>query len=221
MRRLRAGLIGSIRAWLPSRRSTAHHIGAWSTTRSGQVRSASVTGSTSSANVRYRLTGIDVVRWVFQAGCPGLGAPAGLLMVRADEKASGESGAGLENVVTMVAPGVWGGTSKGRDRRIATTRDGKPVWIRPRRGCREGAPAAPDNCSKLRAAPQTALIQRVGRSLLARCRHHSRVNGWRLPDDRYAVWSGSPQRRANATSSSGNRMRGWVSRSMTVGSAFV
>src|SRR4029077_13518617 len=107
MRRLRAGLIGSIRALLPSRRSTAHHMGARSTTRSGQVRSASVTGSTSAAKVRYRLTGIDVVRWVFQAGWPALGAPDGLLMLRADVKASGESGAGLEKVVTMVAPGVW------------------------------------------------------------------------------------------------------------------
>src|ERR1700747_848588 len=28
------------------------------------------------------------------------------------------------------------------DRRIANTRDRKPVWIRPRRGVREGAPAA-------------------------------------------------------------------------------
>ena len=36
MRRLRAGLIGSIRAWLPSRRSTAHHSGARSMTLSGQ-----------------------------------------------------------------------------------------------------------------------------------------------------------------------------------------
>ena len=43
---------------------------------------------TSSAKVRYRLTGIDVVRWVFQAGWPGLGAPDGLLMVRTDVKAS-------------------------------------------------------------------------------------------------------------------------------------
>ena len=44
-------------------------------------------------------------------------------MVRADEKASGESGEGLEKVVTMVAPGVvWT-----HDRRIANTRDGKPV----------------------------------------------------------------------------------------------
>ena len=69
MRRLRAGLIGSISAWLPSRRSTAHHMGAVSTTLSGQVRSATVTGSTSSAKVRYRLTGIDVA---------ALGVPRGL-----------------------------------------------------------------------------------------------------------------------------------------------
>ncbi len=68
MRRLRAGLIGSINAWLPSRRSTAHHIGALSMTRSVQVRSGSVIGSTSSANGRYRLIGIDDPRWVFQAG---------------------------------------------------------------------------------------------------------------------------------------------------------
>ena len=37
------------------------------------------------------------------------------------------------------APGSCWGTS---DRRIAKTRDGKPVWIRPRRGVRGGAPAA-------------------------------------------------------------------------------
>jgi hypothetical protein len=55
--------------------------------------------------VRYRLTGIDVLRWVFHAGWPGLGAPDGLLMVRTDVKASGESGAGLEKVVTVIAPG--------------------------------------------------------------------------------------------------------------------
>ena len=67
MRRLRAGLIGSISAWLPSRRSTAHHSGARLMTWSGQVRSAKRTGSTSSANDRYRLTGIDDPRWVFHA----------------------------------------------------------------------------------------------------------------------------------------------------------
>ena len=86
-------------------------------------------------------TGIDDLRWVFQAGWPGLGAPDGLLMLRTDVKASGESDAGLEKVVTVVAPGVLG-RPNGLDRRIANTRDGRPVWIRPRRGCREGAPAA-------------------------------------------------------------------------------
>jgi hypothetical protein len=44
-----------------------------------------------------------------------------------DEKASGESDAGLEKVVTMLAPGLSRGPQKGRDRRIANTRDGKPV----------------------------------------------------------------------------------------------
>lgn len=47
MRRFRSGLIGSISAWLPSRRSTAHHSGAVSMTLSGHVRSGSETGSTS------------------------------------------------------------------------------------------------------------------------------------------------------------------------------
>src|SRR5262245_34509323 len=99
MRRLRCGLIGSIRAWLPSRRSTAHHIGARSTILSGHVRSASATDSTSSAKGRYRPTGIAEPRWVFQAGWPGFGAPDGVVRARADANASGESGAGLEKVV--------------------------------------------------------------------------------------------------------------------------
>lgn len=90
MRRLRWGLIGSIRAWLPSRRSTAHHMGAVSMTLSGQVRSGSEIFSTSSAKLRYRLTGIDEPRWVFQAGWPGCGAPDGGVMVRPVEKASEE-----------------------------------------------------------------------------------------------------------------------------------
>jgi hypothetical protein len=49
-----------------------------------------------------------VVRWVFQAGWPGLGAPDGFLMLRIDVKASGESGADLEKVVTVIAPGGFG-----------------------------------------------------------------------------------------------------------------
>src|ERR1700733_5825934 len=101
MRRLRAGLIGSINAWLPSRRSTAHHSGALSMTRSGQVRSASRIGSPSAANDRYRLTGIDDPRWVFHAGWPALGWPAGLTMVLLEVNASGESPDGLLKVVTV------------------------------------------------------------------------------------------------------------------------
>src|SRR5215204_2226967 len=120
MMRLRSGLIGSISAWLPSRRSTAHHMGARSTTRSGHVRSkgtgtgpnAGLPPGTSLAKGRYRLTGIDVVRWVFHAGWPALGGPDGLLMLRTELKASGESGAALEKVVTVIAPGVLGGTPK-------------------------------------------------------------------------------------------------------------
>ena len=42
MRRLRAASIGSISAWLPSRRSTLHHSGGVVITLSGQVRSREV-----------------------------------------------------------------------------------------------------------------------------------------------------------------------------------
>src|SRR5262245_35233245 len=45
MRSLRAGSIGSISAWLPSRRSTEHHSGALSITRFGHVRSVSTSGT--------------------------------------------------------------------------------------------------------------------------------------------------------------------------------
>ena len=42
---LRTGSIGSISAWLPSRRSTEHHSGALSMTRLGHVRSVSTIGT--------------------------------------------------------------------------------------------------------------------------------------------------------------------------------
>ena len=58
MRRLRCGLIGSISAWLPSRRSTAHHCGATVIRLSGQVRSGRETGSTSWWNGMYRWNGM-------------------------------------------------------------------------------------------------------------------------------------------------------------------
>mgnify|MGYP003693538251 CR=1 FL=1 len=40
MRRLRSAFIGSISAWLPSRRSELHQTGTWVMTLDGQVRSA-------------------------------------------------------------------------------------------------------------------------------------------------------------------------------------
>src|SRR5690349_1990257 len=63
IRRLRSGVIGSISAWLPSRRSTAHQRGAFVVTVSGQVRSA-------------RTTGVKgVYRWIgIREGCCGLRA---------------------------------------------------------------------------------------------------------------------------------------------------
>ena len=54
MRRLRTGSIGSMSAWLPSRRSTAHHRGAFVSLRSGHVRS----GSSSGTNAWYFSNGI-------------------------------------------------------------------------------------------------------------------------------------------------------------------
>src|SRR6201999_1274572 len=113
MRRLRAGLIGSISAWLPSRRSTAHHRGAFSITRSGQVRSGTRMGSTSSANGRYRLTGIEEPRCGFHAGWPGAGGPAGLTIFCADVNASGL-------VVTVITPRGCGGPQTGASRTPAT-----------------------------------------------------------------------------------------------------
>jgi hypothetical protein len=44
IRRLRSESMGSMRAWLPSRRSTLHHRGAFVITRCGHVRSGSGIG---------------------------------------------------------------------------------------------------------------------------------------------------------------------------------
>ncbi len=54
MRRLRAGVIGSISAWLPSRRSVDSQRGALVIFWSGQVRSGTTTGS----KAVYRPNGI-------------------------------------------------------------------------------------------------------------------------------------------------------------------
>src|ERR1700739_3485585 len=120
MRRLRAGLIGSISAWLPSRRSTAHHRGARVITRSGQMRSAPRTVSTSSAKGRYRLTGIDEPRWGFHVGWSGPGGPAGLTTMRAVEEVYASGLKGWEVGVTGVAPGGQQGPQTGASRTPAT-----------------------------------------------------------------------------------------------------
>ena len=62
MRSLRAGVIGSMRAWLPSRRSTAHQRGAWVMTVFGQVRSGRAIG----VNGSYRPKDIGDGCWVFR-----------------------------------------------------------------------------------------------------------------------------------------------------------
>ena len=124
MRRLRAGLIGSISAWLPSRRSTAHHIGARSTTLSGQVRSTERTrdpGSTSSAK---RAVPADRHRRA-ALGVPGRLAvvrrrPTGVVMVRADVKASGESGGGSRECGHDDCSGSCRWTQTGASRTPAT-----------------------------------------------------------------------------------------------------
>jgi hypothetical protein len=79
-------------------------------------------------------------------------------MIRLDLNASGESPRSaeekLEILVTVIAPDNQRGAISGGDRRIANTRDGKPVWIRPRRGVREGAPAARPVLYRARAFAQ-------------------------------------------------------------------
>ncbi len=70
MRSLRTGSIGSMRAWLPSRRSTAHHRGALVSLWSGQWRS----GSSSGTNAWYFSNGIFL-------GCAGSGGMFGSLFV--------------------------------------------------------------------------------------------------------------------------------------------
>src|SRR5260221_8656411 len=62
IRRLRTGSIGSMSAWLPSRRSTAHQRGAFVSLRSGHSR----WGSSSGTNARYFSNGIFF-------GCAGSG----------------------------------------------------------------------------------------------------------------------------------------------------
>ena len=72
MRSLRAGSIGSISAWLPSRRSTLHHTGGRVITASGQVRSVRRTG----AKARYLAAGSGNMGMELSVGeAGGGGAP--------------------------------------------------------------------------------------------------------------------------------------------------
>src|SRR5215510_1878362 len=78
MRRLRSTSMGSIRAWLPSRRSTEHHSGAFSMRRLGQVRSWRTTG----IQGRYFSNGIflGVTGWGGIAGPPSIRVELGRLL---------------------------------------------------------------------------------------------------------------------------------------------
>src|SRR5215204_1851848 len=86
MRRLRTGSIGAMRAWLPSRRSTEHHRGAWSMTRSGQVRSASRIGT----NGSYLSNGMV-------GGVTGVGGIAAVPRFRREGEGVVETTAGAKN----------------------------------------------------------------------------------------------------------------------------
>ena len=64
MRRLRSGPMGSISAWLPSRRSTLHQSGARSVMAlSGQVRSVSATGANATVAMDRHGGDRDLVTW--------------------------------------------------------------------------------------------------------------------------------------------------------------
>src|ERR1700754_1896607 len=98
MRRLRSGDIGSINAWLPSRRSTAHQRGAVSMRRVGQVRSGRSTPNCSWYDA-YRWNGMRLARWraigFSEAGCADFAAAtsdiAGVLL-RQEESWGAPSG---------------------------------------------------------------------------------------------------------------------------------
>src|SRR3954469_3566431 len=86
MRRLRSGVIGSISAWLPSRRSTAHQRGATVVTVVGQVRS----GSSIGVNGVQRWIGIgEGCCGLRTCGCVGVLTSLLLLWARAGHSSGG------------------------------------------------------------------------------------------------------------------------------------
>ena len=59
MRRFRVGSIGSMSAWLPSRRSTEHQSGAFSIRRFGHCRSAMASGMVQAVDLPARLSFVN------------------------------------------------------------------------------------------------------------------------------------------------------------------
>jgi hypothetical protein len=101
---------------------------------------------------------------VFHTGWPGLGGPAGLLMVRTDEKASGKSGAGFEKVVTVIAPGQLNWTFEkvetGASRTPAT---GSRPGSDPVAASEEEHPLHADHCIKSAPTAKTPACATLGR----------------------------------------------------------
>src|SRR5215831_5839262 len=86
MRRFRSGSIGSMRAWLPSRRSTEHQRGALTSFLSGQVRS----GSSSGMKGRYLAKAI----FLGVTGRGGMFTPRQARVVPENKKPPGDTVAG-------------------------------------------------------------------------------------------------------------------------------
>ena len=94
MRRLRAGSIGSMRAWLPSRRSTEHHSGAFVMRWSGQVRSGSSSGRNGrylSKGMRFGVTGSGGIRG--SSSVQGVGTKKNLLPAAGGRRGERREGA--------------------------------------------------------------------------------------------------------------------------------
>ena len=144
MRRLRAGDIGSISAWLPSRRSTAHHSGAVVMLLSGQVRSGTEIGSTSSSNGPVPVDRHGASR---AAGSRRAGrrAPGG--------SGCGSAGAGRAGFVLMIVNSCWPvmASTGGAPNSATGGRSGSdPVAARKQEGERQRHAAQPNHTDRPR-----------------------------------------------------------------------
>ena len=163
IRLLRSGFIGSIRAWLPSRRSTAHQRGAWVMRLSGQVRSGRSTaicswyGRTCRSACR---TSAGDGSWsrLHVLGACGVAGNAELRdegrPVPTGPRRGGEGGAGLRERYAQSQSMPWprGRPPRGRrSRMLDSTERGTGG------GCRcPGAPWAPTTQSRGRRMTSTA-----------------------------------------------------------------